>query len=141
MNCLERYALRFIRPSSEQRRKHSDHVQHINRGVTCPLPTHCSTSNFTLMVLLDVVSFAVIAVGLSSRVIACPDDGHGQSHFHAPARKAALPVPLPIPKRPLEWGDVNILHTTDTHGWLLGHQKTSPPEPNYRLGLMKIFAS
>ncbi|KAF8260660.1 Metallo-dependent phosphatase-like protein, partial [Lactarius quietus] len=33
--------------------------------------------------------------------------------------------------RPLVWGDVNIIHTTDTHGWLLGHQKPSFPEPNY----------
>ncbi|KIO23880.1 hypothetical protein M407DRAFT_15501 [Tulasnella calospora MUT 4182] len=31
---------------------------------------------------------------------------------------------------PLEWGDVNFIHTTDTHGWLLGHQKFSEPEPN-----------
>lgn len=36
------------------------------------------------------------------------------------------------PSRPLQWGDINIIHTTDTHGWLLGHQKTSFPEPNYR---------
>lgn len=25
------------------------------------------------------------------------------------------------PSRPLEWGDFNVLHTTDTHGWLAGH--------------------
>ncbi|RCI14042.1 hypothetical protein L249_8032 [Ophiocordyceps polyrhachis-furcata BCC 54312] len=31
------------------------------------------------------------------------------------------------PKRPLEWGQVNFLHTTDTHGWLQGHLK----ERNY----------
>ncbi|PFH55572.1 hypothetical protein XA68_18029 [Ophiocordyceps unilateralis] len=31
------------------------------------------------------------------------------------------------PKRPLEWGQVNFLHTTDTHGWLEGHIK----ERNY----------
>lgn len=36
------------------------------------------------------------------------------------------------PSRPLQWGDINIIHTTDTHGWLLGHQKSSFPEPNYR---------
>ncbi|KAL4249233.1 Calcineurin-like phosphoesterase domain-containing protein [Abortiporus biennis] len=41
---------------------------------------------------------------------------------------------------PLEWGDVNIIHTTDTHGWLLGHQKTSFPEPNYS-GDLGDFAS
>ncbi|KAL8948002.1 MAG: hypothetical protein Q9222_005770 [Ikaeria aurantiellina] len=31
------------------------------------------------------------------------------------------------PKAPLEWGQLNFLHTTDTHGWLEGHIK----EQNY----------
>lgn len=31
------------------------------------------------------------------------------------------------PKAPLEWGQINFLQTTDTHGWLEGHVK----EPNY----------
>ncbi|KUJ12389.1 uncharacterized protein LY89DRAFT_623543 [Mollisia scopiformis] len=31
------------------------------------------------------------------------------------------------PKGPLEWGQLNFLHTTDTHGWLEGHLK----EQNY----------
>ncbi|EJT99848.1 hypothetical protein DACRYDRAFT_23415 [Dacryopinax primogenitus] len=35
------------------------------------------------------------------------------------------------PARPLVWGDVNFLFTTDTHGWLMGHTKSGPPEPNY----------
>ncbi|KAK2463089.1 hypothetical protein APHAL10511_004744 [Amanita phalloides] len=46
-------------------------------------------------------------------------------------RRLAPSSPLNPPSRPLQWGDVNIIHTTDTHGWLLGHQKTSFPEPNY----------
>ncbi len=46
-------------------------------------------------------------------------------------REAALPALAP-PSRPLEWGDINIIHTTDSHGWLLGHTKASFPEPNYR---------
>ncbi|SPO38973.1 uncharacterized protein PSFLO_04452 [Pseudozyma flocculosa] len=33
--------------------------------------------------------------------------------------------------RDLEWGDLNILHTTDIHGWYQGHRKVTPPEPNY----------
>lgn len=39
--------------------------------------------------------------------------------------------PSAFPSAPLLWGDVNIISTTDTHGWLLGHQKSSDPEPNY----------
>ncbi|KAI9841939.1 MAG: hypothetical protein M1838_003335 [Thelocarpon superellum] len=31
------------------------------------------------------------------------------------------------PRGPLAWGQLNFLHTTDTHGWLEGHLK----EPNY----------
>ncbi|KAF2672668.1 calcineurin-like phosphoesterase [Microthyrium microscopicum] len=31
------------------------------------------------------------------------------------------------PKSPLEWGQINFLQTTDTHGWLEGHLK----EPNH----------
>ncbi|KAL5498030.1 hypothetical protein ACEPAH_2961 [Sanghuangporus vaninii] len=38
---------------------------------------------------------------------------------------------ITTPRRPLELCDLNALRTTDTHGWLLGHQEPSPPEPNY----------
>ncbi|KAH9058231.1 Metallo-dependent phosphatase-like protein [Lactarius vividus] len=58
---------------------------------------------------------------------ACPDGDHAHSH----ARRAPPQAPLTRPSRPLVWGDVNIIHTTDSHGWLLGHQKPSFPEPNF----------
>ncbi|KZT22467.1 hypothetical protein NEOLEDRAFT_1137924 [Neolentinus lepideus HHB14362 ss-1] len=57
---------------------------------------------------------------------------HGDEHDHAHLHKRLYPqTQLTRPTRPLEWGDLNIIHTTDSHGWLLGHQKTSFPEPNY----------
>ncbi|KMU77041.1 hypothetical protein CISG_06276 [Coccidioides immitis RMSCC 3703] len=31
------------------------------------------------------------------------------------------PDPIPAPLRNLTWGQLNFLHTTDTHGWLAGH--------------------
>ncbi|ESK91469.1 vacuolar protein [Moniliophthora roreri MCA 2997] len=66
---------------------------------------------------------------LSLTVRACGDD---HDHPHGHIRKRFPPsAQLTPPSRPLQWGDINILHTTDTHGWLLGHQKTSFPEPNY----------
>ena len=55
----------------------------------------------------------------------------GEGHVHK--ARAYPSVPLTPPSSPLTWGDINIIHTTDSHGWLLGHQKTSFPEPNYRL--------
>ncbi|KAH7107878.1 Metallo-dependent phosphatase-like protein [Auriculariales sp. MPI-PUGE-AT-0066] len=36
-----------------------------------------------------------------------------------------------FPYSPLPWGDINIVATTDSHGWMLGHTKGSYPEPNY----------
>ncbi|KAH9485625.1 hypothetical protein JR316_0002535 [Psilocybe cubensis] len=77
---------------------------------------------------------ALLAAAVSSAT-AC-EDGHTQ--FHA---KVFTPsIPLPPPTRQLDWGDINIIHTTDSHGWLLGHQKTSYPEPNYS-GTLGDFAS
>lgn len=40
------------------------------------------------------------------------------------AARAAQPgaaPPVPGPMRDLVWGQLNFLHTTDTHGWLSGH--------------------
>lgn len=41
----------------------------------------------------------------------------------APIRAAqpSAPRPVPAPLRDLKWGQLNFLHTTDTHGWLGGH--------------------
>lgn len=54
------------------------------------------------------------------------------SHHHPLKRsQPSATQPLTPPTRELEWGDLNIIHTTDTHGWLLGHLKSEYPEPNY----------
>lgn len=70
-------------------------------------------------------------------VCSCPD-GHGE-HVYS-LRGQSPPAPIASPTRALEWGDINIIHTTDSHGWLLGHQKSSSPEPNYS-GNFGDFAS
>lgn len=69
-------------------------------------------------------------------VSACGD--HADGHTHELSRRAVSPQLTP-PTRPLEWGDINIIHTTDSHGWLLGHQKASFPEPNYRCSFFLIY--
>lgn len=71
---------------------------------------------------------AVFSLGCGLAV-AFPAGEHQQTRLQPP------PTELTPPSRPLVWGDLNIIHTTDTHGWLLGHQKLSPPEPNYRFAL------
>ncbi|KAI0310757.1 Metallo-dependent phosphatase-like protein [Amylostereum chailletii] len=91
---------------------------------------------------------ALLAGAAFNLVEACADghqdhDDHGhQSRLNPNVRRASpsSPFQLPPPTRPLEWGDVNIIHTTDSHGWLLGHQKASEPEPNYS-GDLGEFAS
>ncbi|KAF7344437.1 Metallophos domain-containing protein [Mycena sanguinolenta] len=72
--------------------------------------------------------FQALPLVFTGVAIACNDE-HAHSHSHV---KREFPsVPLTPPSRPLQWGSLNIIHTTDSHGWLLGHQKASFPEPNY----------
>lgn len=70
---------------------------------------------------------ALTLLGLLSAVYACGDD-----HTHSHARRSSSSLKsIRSPTKPLQWGSLNIIHTTDTHGWLLGHQHDSSPEPNY----------
>ncbi|KAL2816764.1 Metallo-dependent phosphatase-like protein [Aspergillus granulosus] len=43
------------------------------------------------------------------------------------AVQPSAPEPIAAPLRDLKWGQLNFLHTTDTHGWLAGHLQ----EPSY----------
>ncbi|KAI9830433.1 MAG: hypothetical protein M1819_005685 [Sarea resinae] len=51
------------------------------------------------------------------------------SHIVGLARSAqpSAPSPPALPLRDLPWGQLNFLHTTDTHGWHAGHLQ----EPSY----------
>jgi 2',3'-cyclic-nucleotide 2'-phosphodiesterase (5'-nucleotidase family) len=73
------------------------------------------------MTRLLLAAFAALAGGVLS--------------YSIPRAQADLrgPPELPVPTRPLEWGDINFLSTSDTHGeahaggaltagWLRGHQ-------------------
>lgn len=81
------------------------------------------------------VSTAVQILSALYAVNACSDDHTVHDH----ARRATVATSVTPPSRPLEWGDINIIHTTDSHGWLLGHQKTSSPEPNYRWACLHLI--
>ncbi|KDN47037.1 hypothetical protein RSAG8_03814, partial [Rhizoctonia solani AG-8 WAC10335] len=71
---------------------------------------------------------AAAAACLLPIVIACGGD---YDHVHVKRMQPDATASLSWPSTPLEWGDINFLHTTDSHGWLLGHTKASQPEPNY----------
>ncbi|OJD31340.1 calcineurin-like phosphoesterase [Diplodia corticola] len=79
---------------------------------------------------------ATLAVAsLAGTALACADDGHscyGPQDDVVLTRKVKRMQPESSnatsgPRAPLEWGQLNFLHTTDTHGWLEGHLK----EQNY----------
>ena len=42
-----------------------------------------------------------------------------------PAEQPSAPAPIAAPLRELPWSQLNILHTTDTHGWHGGHLQES----------------
>ena len=44
------------------------------------------------------------------------------------AQPSAAP-PVSAPLRDLPWGQLNFLHTTDTHGWHAGHLQEQAIEP------------
>ena len=41
------------------------------------------------------------------------------------------------PLRDLKWGQLNFLHTTDTHGWLAGHLQEYSLPPSAGMDRMK----
>ncbi|GAO14074.1 uncharacterized protein UV8b_06472 [Ustilaginoidea virens] len=73
----------------------------------------------------------LIAASLPA-ALACGDGCYGPLNNVEYVRQVkrmqpGAPNALYGPKKPLEWGQLNFLHTTDTHGWLEGHLK----EQNY----------
>jgi 2',3'-cyclic-nucleotide 2'-phosphodiesterase (5'-nucleotidase family) len=80
--------------------------------------------------------FHAVSFGLAATITliqACADcDGFGQYTNGIMTRLVRREQPEALkagygPRAPLEWGQLNFIHTTDTHGWLEGHLK----EANY----------
>ncbi|KAI1823143.1 ser/Thr protein phosphatase family [Xylaria intraflava] len=70
---------------------------------------------------------ATVVLALVPTTLACGSCYGPTSHVeHVRHVKRMQPGALNAsygPTRPLEWGQLNFLHTTDTHGWLEGHLK------------------
>ncbi|KAI0852156.1 Metallo-dependent phosphatase-like protein [Daldinia vernicosa] len=80
------------------------------------------------------VNSAVVlgVLGLIRNAVACSGCSGSVGHVVEHVRHVKRMQPDAInatygPTRALEWGQLNFLHTTDTHGWLEGHLK----EANY----------
>ena len=76
----------------------------------------------------NAISFFAAAAGLALGCESCY--GPHDSSVHVRNVKRMQPGALNAtasPRGPLAWGQLNVLHTTDTHGWLEGHLK----EANY----------
>jgi 2',3'-cyclic-nucleotide 2'-phosphodiesterase (5'-nucleotidase family) len=57
---------------------------------------------------------------------------HVSAFRQLPLSQPGAGIPASSPSLgPLPWADFNVLHTTDTHGWLRGHLGHNTPEPNY----------
>ncbi|RDW75235.1 hypothetical protein BP6252_06377 [Coleophoma cylindrospora] len=71
---------------------------------------------------------AATAVGLSAACDSCYGPSSAVVHERNVRRMQPTAQNATVgPKAPLEWGQINFMHTTDTHGWLEGHIK----EQNY----------
>ncbi|KAH7883397.1 Metallo-dependent phosphatase-like protein [Phlebopus sp. FC_14] len=85
--------------------------------------------------------FLLSLVGLAA---ACADHElharDSRAHTHGHDRREYPQTVLTPPYRPVTWGDFNVIHTTDTHGWLLGHHRSGWAEPYYS-GDLGDFAS
>ncbi|ODH47650.1 hypothetical protein GX48_06267 [Paracoccidioides brasiliensis] len=75
--------------------------------------------------------FHCLLACIAPSIYAC-DSCYGPSDYTSHKRlvrrmQPEAPKATTKTKGPLEWGQINFLHTTDTHGWLAGHIK----EENY----------
>ncbi|MCJ1284851.1 hypothetical protein MMC26_004188 [Xylographa opegraphella] len=76
--------------------------------------------------------FAILATALAATPALACEGCYGPRDEAAHVRNVRRMQPGALnattgPRAPLEWGQLNIIHTTDTHGWLEGHLK----EQNY----------
>lgn len=78
--------------------------------------------------LLESISLVLLS---AAATLAC-DSCYGPANYDIHTRHVRRQQPEALnattgPRAPLEWGQLNFMHTTDTHGWMAGHLK----EQNY----------
>lgn len=70
-------------------------------------------------------------LALVSLATACPGLDHEHNLAPRSSRYSTQPSPGTALLRRIQWGDFNVIHTTDIHGWYQGHMHHTEPEPNY----------
>lgn len=83
------------------------------------------------MLFNGLISAAVTLAGLSGFAAACPGIDHAQGLAPRAVDHSIQPSGGDSLLRELTWGQLAVLSVTDVHGWYMGHQKSSYPEPNY----------
>lgn len=81
--------------------------------------------------LVSLLCALVAQLLFAKHAAACPGMDHDHGLAPRSYRYATQPSPGTRFLRPLTWGEVNIVHTTDIHGWYQGHLHSAYPEPNY----------
>ena len=73
--------------------------------------------------LLSVIGLAACLVGVQACDSCYGPEDHVQHKRLVPRMQPEALNATVSPRKPLEWGQINFLQTTDTHGWLEGHLK------------------
>lgn len=66
------------------------------------------------------ISSVLWFISASVPILAC-EDCHGEHVRNVPRMQPDAQNATVAPRGPLAWGQLNFLHTTDTHGWLEGY--------------------
>lgn len=73
----------------------------------------------------------LLLLAAAATTFACPGLDHQHDLAPRSSRYATQPSPGTALLRSIKWGDFNVIHTTDIHGWYQGHLHSTQPEPNY----------
>lgn len=129
---------------------HQRHLRHAE-GADLPLlahqpPTLCVCLYGTLLPSLlamrlpsALVAATTAAAVVATLTVACPgiDHDHGQGLGRGRGLGPRSQFGSTQPSggrsyvRPVTWGQITVVHTTDIHGWYQGHLHATQPEPNY----------
>ncbi|KAK9898687.1 Metallo-dependent phosphatase [Cystobasidium minutum MCA 4210] len=97
---------------------------------------------YTLILYLTITSLlsaSALQIPLQASPLA-PSSSPSYAAAASADHSSFLPT-LPKPSSPLQWGTLNILSLTDTHGWLRGHTHLrNIPEASYSASIADVYS-